>query len=118
MDVARCIGCDPNCNCRRKEIEMAIVFHDTEILEEFPLGHHDCFFCSQPFIDLSPSDQPAIMWDGGSQGELWLHSDCFIKMAMGMFRDVHELELVQSISKYHGDTASDAYMQSIRKRIR
>ena len=101
-----------------KEVGMSIVFHDTEILSEFPLGQHDCFFCSQPFIDFSPSDQPAIMWHGGSQGELWLHSDCFIQLVARMFRDVHELEKVQSMSKLHGGIASDAYMQSIRNRSR
>jgi len=89
---------------------MAIVFHDSDVRGEF-LDAQSCFYCGQSF------DEVAIMWDGSSDF-IWFHSDCFIKMAMGMFRDVHELELVQSISKYHGDTASDAYMQSIQKRIR
>ena len=38
MDVARCIGCDPNCNYRRKEIEMArkkayTIWYDPETVE-------------------------------------------------------------------------------------
>ena len=87
---------------------MAIVFHDSDVRGKF-LDAQRCFYCGQSF------DEVAIMWDG-SGASIWLHSDCFIKLAIRMFRDVHELEIVQSISKYHGDTANDAYMNSIQKR--
>ena len=86
---------------------MAIVFHDSDVRGRF-LDAQRCFYCGQSF------DEVAIMWSGTD--DIWFHSDCFIKMAIGMFRDVHELEIVQSISKYHGDTANDAYMNSIQKR--
>ena len=80
---------------------MAIVFHDSDVRGEF-LDEQICFFCSQSF------DKVAIMWDG-SGASIWLHSDCFIKLAIRMFRDVHELEITSNNPKQAGYIEREAW---------
>ena len=70
---------------------MAIVFHDSDVRGRF-LDAQSCFYCGQSF------DKVAIMWDGIGDS-IWLHSDCFIKLAIRMFRDVHELEITSKFSR-------------------
>ena len=47
------------------------------------LGHR-CFLC------FGALDDPAAGW-AGSEGEIFLHADCVLDLAVRMFRDVHEI---------------------------
>ena len=50
------------------------------------LAEKDCFYCYKKFSGV------AIFWMG-SNGDLWLHPECLLKLAVRMFRDVHEEEI-------------------------
>jgi len=43
-----------------------------------------CFYCHEPIVP------PALQWRG-STAEIWLHPDCLIPLAAGLFRDLHEV---------------------------
>jgi len=50
------------------------------------LEKKECFYCYKKFGEI------AIFWMGNSS-DLWLHPNCVLKLAVRMFRDVHEAEI-------------------------
>ena len=45
----------------------------------------DCFLCTKPLIT------PVVHWMGLT-GNIYLHPDCVLRLAVRMFRDVHEIQ--------------------------
>jgi len=64
---------------------MSIIFPEDELYGPV-LTEKNCFYCYKKFSGA------AIFWLG-SDGDLWLHPDCVLKLAVRMFRDVHEAEI-------------------------
>ena len=51
-----------------------------------------CFFCFEVLTLWGDTRTPIIHW-AGATGDIYLHPDCVLQLAIRMFRDVHEVQI-------------------------